>query len=374
MRDQNRLIYVDALRAVAIISVMFCHMPPELMGTLGPLQVFGGRGVDLFFVLSGFLIGSTTLSRAEWQASVWDKFKTFWLLRTFRIWPLYFGLLLLYVALPKVFDPAIKQTILDHPVPYATFTSNYFYQGTLELGVLWSLAIEEQFYVVIGLLVGVASARRDVLSAAFFGVSLVAIVVSLRYRLEVSDLFQAKQMEQNTYIGKIFHGTLGRMDQLSLGILASLCARWVSARLPLASSAWAWMAVAAAVLAIMYVPQWPVVGHTALGLVFVACVLVTQIRALRAPSLLPIRLLASTIALVGKVSFGLYLFHPFVRRWLFPLWQRIEWHNKTIQAALFLCTWLAVTLAIAWLSYRFFEAPLLRWARARGAQPGTSAA
>ena len=48
MRDPARLIYVDVLRALAILSVMFCHMPPELAGTLGPLQVQGGR--DITFV------------------------------------------------------------------------------------------------------------------------------------------------------------------------------------------------------------------------------------------------------------------------------------------------------------------------------------
>jgi peptidoglycan/LPS O-acetylase OafA/YrhL len=122
--NPRRLAYVDALRAVAILSVFFVHAPRELGHHFGLIQDFGGRGVDLFFVLSGFLIGTTSLARAELPMSLAQKAKTFWMLRTFRIWPLYFGLLALYVALPVVFGPGVRAMLLDYPIPYVSFTSN----------------------------------------------------------------------------------------------------------------------------------------------------------------------------------------------------------------------------------------------------------
>ncbi len=366
---RRRLIYVDVLRALAIIAVFFRHLPPDLDGTFGALGVNGGRGVDLFFVLSGFLIGSTTLARAEWPVSRAEKFKTFWRLRLARIWPLYFGLLALFVLLPWLFAPSLRATLLAHPLPYLTFTSNYFYQNDLELGVLWSLAIEEQFYLAIGILVGVASMRRDSLASAFFGVALVVVAVALRYRAEAVQLMEMQRIDPNVFIGKIYHSSLGRLDQLAIGIFCALAAPWVSARLALRRQPWAWLAVAAALAAILWVPAWPVLGHTAVGLVFAGSVLVAQLGTIDQPrSRLP-RALLALLAHVGKVSFGLYLFHPILRRWLYPLSQRIAWRSPTVHAAVFIAAWFAASLALASLSYRYFEAPLLAWARAKGTRP-----
>jgi peptidoglycan/LPS O-acetylase OafA/YrhL len=368
-RDSGRLLYIDVLRAVAILSVMVCHLPPALANALGPLQVYGGRGVDLFFILSGFLIGTTTLRRAELPVSRWEKCKIYWRLRIARIWPLYFGLLILFVLLPTVFHRSMHDVILQHPVPYLTFTSNYFYQDSLELGVLWSLALEEQFYLVIGILVLVASTRRDVLAAAFFGVALVVVAVAIRYRVELVDLLNNQHIEQNVYIGKLYHSTLGRMDQLALGILTALIAPFVSARVKLRSPAWPWLAIAVTILAIMYMPQWPVLGHTLLGLVFVVCVLVAQLPTLRVPQRAPVRTGVGLIAHIGQVSFGLYLFHPIFRRWLWPLIEHQDWGGPTVHALRFLSIWIAVAWVAAAVSFRFIETPILRWARERPARP-----
>jgi peptidoglycan/LPS O-acetylase OafA/YrhL len=366
----QRLIYVDVLRALAIVAVFFAHLPLELAGTFGAFQVNGGRGVDLFFVLSGFLIGSTTLARAEWQVSTAEKFKTFWRLRLARIWPLYFGLLALYVLLPKLFAPSVRATLLAHPLPYVTFTSNYFYQSDLELGVLWSLAIEEQFYLAVGILVGVASLRRDRLEAAFFAVSLVVVPVSLRYRLEATQLMALPSVDPNIFVGKIYHSSLGRLDQLAIGILAALAAPWVRARVKLKSQAWGWIPFFVAVAAIVYVPTtWRVVQHTLLGVIFAACVLTAQLGTLAQPRTRVAQRGLWFVGYIGKVSFGLYLFHPIVRRWLFPLAQRRAWPSPVVEAAAFMAVWIAGTLVLAALSFRYFESPLLDWARNRGARP-----
>jgi peptidoglycan/LPS O-acetylase OafA/YrhL len=370
--EAGRLVYLDVLRAVAILSVMFCHLPPQLAGSFGALQVYGGRGVDLFFVLSGFLIGTTTLRRAELPVGALEKSRIFWRLRIARIWPLYFGLLAAFVLLPWIFAASIRTTVLQHPVPYVTFTSNYFYQDSLELGVLWSLALEEQFYLVVGIVVAFAATRRDVLAAAFSSIALVVVAVSIRYRVELVDLLTHHKLEESVYIGKLFHSTLGRMDQLALGLGAAVLAPLVSRRLRLRSALWPWGAVLTTVLAIMYFPQWPVLGHTLLGLVFVVCVVVAQLGTLATPRTLGTSQAVRLIAHIGKVSFGLYLFHPMFRSWLFPLWEKVAWGSRLGKAGSFLCVWLAVAWAFAALSYRYLEAPILAWARAYGVKPAST--
>jgi peptidoglycan/LPS O-acetylase OafA/YrhL len=368
--------FIDVLRAIAILTVIVHHLPQDMGMPFGRLQEWGGRGVDLFFVLSGFLIGSTCLARAgvPGHPGTWSQAKAYWLLRSARILPLYWVLLgVLALGLP-IFNPDVAFVLRKWPLPYLTFTSNSFGQGTLELGIFWSLAIEEQFYLAVGLLILFCSSRRDTLAAAFTGLSLAAIAVSLVHRQDLANLRFDGALDESAYIFRLFHSTISRMDQLAVGLLTAVVAPRFNALRLARSARWAgastWLAIALCLALLVYLPHRPVKGFLLIGLVFAACLLWVQRPAARALSVGRVQgWLLAPLLTVGKLSFGLYVFHAFVRRWVPALLPAaLTQHGSLLHASAFVAVWVVATLVIAALSYRFFEEPLNALARRKAKQ------
>jgi peptidoglycan/LPS O-acetylase OafA/YrhL len=135
----NRISGLDGLRAIAVTSVMVYHFIPGV-DRFAPL---GSIGVRLFFVLSGFLITRILLaSRNQDTGSAW---RTFYIRRSLRIFPLFY--LVLALAWAMNISP-VRSTIGWH-VPYLT-NAYLFERGSWHGSIshLWSLAVEEQFYLV----------------------------------------------------------------------------------------------------------------------------------------------------------------------------------------------------------------------------------
>jgi peptidoglycan/LPS O-acetylase OafA/YrhL len=141
LRAENRIRSMDFLRSIAILSVLLAHTvlgfgAPEI---LAPLQL-GGIGVDLFFVLSGWLLGGQLFKEME-NGSI--NIRRFWLRRWIRTLPAYYVVLIMTVAQQWFTkeEPASSWK-------YFVFIQNYDYP--LEIfSVSWSLAVEEQFYLLI---------------------------------------------------------------------------------------------------------------------------------------------------------------------------------------------------------------------------------
>jgi peptidoglycan/LPS O-acetylase OafA/YrhL len=148
---------LDALRAIAVLLVLCTHWAnPEFSQAGGhvsevewltrlPMFYYGWAGVDLFFVLSGFLIGAQLWREIEQRGTV--DYSTFFLRRSYRIWPLYFAMLIYY----SVASDRIHPRLVDW-----FFLSNYW-PGGVARG--WSLSTEEQFYLAAPLLL-IALGRR----------------------------------------------------------------------------------------------------------------------------------------------------------------------------------------------------------------------
>lgn len=145
----NRLPGLDLMRAIAIIWVMFYH--GGVMGLGSPLPAvtqLGWMGVDLFFVLSGFLIGSQWL--AECQPGQPAPFGRFYLRRAFRILPAYLLMVALYFGWPALRE---QQPIM--PLwQFLTFTENLLIEvtGPRAFSHVWSLCVEEHFYLLFPLI------------------------------------------------------------------------------------------------------------------------------------------------------------------------------------------------------------------------------
>lgn len=152
----NRNINLDVIRMMAILLVFLAHasLIYDADSWLKQLQ-FGGVGVDLFFILSGWLIGSQIFKEIHTFGNL--DVKRFWLRRWFRTMPAYFA-----VLVATFFQFYLFQKDIDSAIPYLTFTQNYF-TDLPYFYVSWSLAVEEQFYVFIGaLLFATATMNRHV--------------------------------------------------------------------------------------------------------------------------------------------------------------------------------------------------------------------
>src|SRR5579864_1670769 len=161
--QKDRFPALDGLRGFAVIWVMLHHFGAELTqghDAIGWLlywpQRLGWAGVDLFFVLSGFLI--TGILREHRDAP--NYFAAFYAHRTLRIFPA----LLLLLLLAIIILPRLGLAEAEPPIwPQFVFLSNFGLVmpiGDVEYGgVTWSLSIEEQFYVVWSILVFLLSAR-----------------------------------------------------------------------------------------------------------------------------------------------------------------------------------------------------------------------
>ncbi len=143
-RAPRRIPSLDGLRALSIGIVVFSH----LVGTDGfpvraePVDV-GYFGVRVFFVISGFLITTLLLSERERTGTI--SLTGFYVRRAFRIFPAFYAFILAMVIADVLGGVELRHLDVLHGV---TFTTNYHYERSWELGHLWSLSIEEQFYLL----------------------------------------------------------------------------------------------------------------------------------------------------------------------------------------------------------------------------------
>lgn len=215
----QRLPGLDTLRAAAIVWVMLFHS--WVVGGLGPqfdwLSRYGWVGVDIFFVLSGFLIGSQVLAplaRGE-RLDLVDFYRR----RAYRILPAFAVVLALYV-----FVPALRE--LPGLAPwwqFATFTLNLLidYNAQPAFSHAWSLCVEEHFYLVFPLLAAWLARRPSMLRFAVVCAALLLGGIALRYGIWWRDA--GVEHTRNWFVEDLYFPTWIRLDGLLAGVmLASL--------------------------------------------------------------------------------------------------------------------------------------------------------
>lgn len=209
---------LDALRAAAILLVMLFHAHSFVPEALQPVAGYGWMGVDLFFVLSGYLIASQLFrehrrtGRIHWPG--------FYRRRIFRVLPLYLTVLVAYLALPRWREAPV----MAPPWEYFTLTYNLFvhYPAQRAFSHVWSLCVEEQFYLAFPLLLLLLlrrpSSRRTVGAAAAIFVLGLAWRAWVFYHL-MRPLGPDSDDLGSVYIERIYYPTWSRMD----GLLAGVC-------------------------------------------------------------------------------------------------------------------------------------------------------
>ncbi|HEX5870766.1 MAG TPA: acyltransferase [Longimicrobium sp.] len=297
---------LDGLRGCAVLAVLLLHFTSALGAPSGAparavKQAFsaGWIGVDLFFVLSGFLITGILADARRTP----HRYRTFYIRRALRILPLYYGFVLLLFVVPPLIGARTYTTAPADQLPYWLYLQNFWPLTNRALdfaGHLWSLAIEEQFYLVWPLVVFTLS-RSNALR-----VCAACLLGALAYR--VTGVVAGADLHI------VYFQTFARIDGLVLGAAIALAAR--GGGLPrLRRIAPAVLAVSTAVLAGAALHPsgfdpggvyMAAVGYAALAFFFGA-LLVLALDAGSAP--LPRLLSHDVLRFFGRYSYGLYVLH-----------------------------------------------------------------
>lgn len=214
VQSPTRLPGLDLLRALAIVWVMCFHS--FLVGGVNPhfswLSTYGWMGVDLFFVLSGFLIGGQVLMPLARGRAF--SFRDFYLRRAFRILPAYWVVLACYLLIPG-FREAPR---MEEWWQFVTFTLNLLieYPKNQAFSHAWSLCIEEHFYLVFPLLAVVLVPRLSV--RRFVALLVACVLAGLVLRVGIWLYNASLTPERGWFIEKIYYPTWGRLDGLLVGV------------------------------------------------------------------------------------------------------------------------------------------------------------
>jgi peptidoglycan/LPS O-acetylase OafA/YrhL len=356
---------LDGVRGVAVLLVVLYHyvklLDPQRLGTvvLHRATALGWGGVDLFFVLSGFLITGILLD-AKGAAGY---FRNFYARRVLRIFPLYYAVLVVAVALAawRRDTGAGWDNLWTHQAYLWLYLSNVgtvltglaFNTDWLWLGHFWSLAVEEHFYLAWPAVVLLCSRRW-----------LLRLTLALVVLAPLSRLLGRCWLSTDA----LYLLTPFRVDGLAAGAFLAVWLRG-RPRLPV----WAPRCVLLCCLAALAViGLWrrdlshhdgviQGVGHSLIALA--SCCLIVE--ALYPPGWCTLLLGNAALRFLGRCSYGLYVYHGLFRLLYFELFRRLEaWSGSyPLAAALWLPASIGVSILVAWLSYRWFEQPILRLKR-----------
>ena len=313
----QRIPSLDGLRAISISLVVLSHLIRWKHVSLGLVGTYGALGVHVFFVLSGYLI--TNLLLREYERTSTISLREFYIRRAFRIFPAAFVFLSVVVVL------------YWHEMRWYHVVAALFYVANMDIarpwifGHLWSLSIEEQFYLLWPLTLKKWQRHKTA--------TLLCVFLA-------TPVFRTA-----LFAFKVHNGLIGSLpvfaDQLAIGCLLAVFAP----RLPRIRGAWALLML----LAMIFIPWFPSISAT--RTLFMLFVLQPLLNVSVAGVVLhviqvPYRALNwAPVAWLGKVSYSLYL------------WQEVFCSNPALRQGYFLAL---LALGAACLSYYLVEQPMLR--------------
>lgn len=336
---------LDGVRGLAIIMVVAGHC----LGLYAGWAQRGVLGVDLFFVLSGFLI--TTLLVEEWQRDDSLNLREFYVRRGRRLLPALVGVVGVFAALTLLVLPARAPETGLEALLRVSYVANFFIAFS-EHGVgtgfnhLWSLAQEEQFYLLWPPVLFVLLRKRMSPSRLLVLLLVVIVAVNLQ-RLAVVTAGEDRH--------RIWFSPDTHSDAIVFGCAAALVWKYRLLRIPATRWAWALVSVLFVGALVAFDPLRTSTFPTTLPLFAIASA-VGIVLLLESPAALPSRLFATRpMQAMGKLSYSLYL-----------------WHAPLI--VFFGIIGLPVAVAASVLSYRYVEKPFRRRSRAPVALPAAARA
>jgi peptidoglycan/LPS O-acetylase OafA/YrhL len=348
--EQRQFNSLDGVRCFCILAVLWHHAnPPNLL----PILTRGFLGVDMFFVLSGFLIVTLLLREQSTVGKI--SLRKFYARRAVRIFPIYYGMLLFLTLFYGVFksqDSSAAGFFSMLPF-YATYTSNWSVVQAAGLGITWSLATEEQFYLFWPAIEKIYRKR------------VVYVVLGL--------ILMINQLINFGYLNWLFNTLYGiptieleildtTFTPICLGIgLAHLLHRSRSFNLVSPSLGHRHSPVVL-LLVLLVVINFSPIDISGFPRLLIQLLMTLWLASLvvRENHSLQALMTAYPIVRIGKISYGMYMYHL----WAFLIvagTTRIltERWGITLPFPLFMTGTLA-TFLISEISYRFYETPFLR--------------
>jgi len=369
MELSKRIPQLDGIRGLAILQVLLWHyvaiLPSHSRTVLSYLQhllCLTWSGVDLFFVLSGFLIGGILLDHKDAP----NYFSVFYARRFFRILPFYFIILLVGYFLNRIGQ--IDSSRMGQMIPwywYLTFTQNFWLSThanfSFWLVQSWSLAVEEQFYALLPIAIWLVPIKR--VPHVLLSMIVLAPVIRIALFLHLSYA----QATTTAYAMLPC-----RMDALLLGVFLAYIMRqpnvfaWLSLNCRLLNMFFAGLLLIAGV---MILNVWgygsaftTTVGYSVLGLLYSFLVLIAIVGKQgfikRLTTLEPLRRL-------GTLAYGIYLVHLLIPYYIFRYFGRNGITLSTSTDFLILLASCFAVYAVAAVSWKCFEKPIIeighRW-------------
>ena len=374
--ETDRVAALDGLRGCAIIAVMFyhfCHVSYVSSSMVDYIfynvALTGWIGVDLFFVISGFLITRILLNTRSSKTY----FRNFYARRVLRIFPLYYGYL---IALALAFAVAAQFAVAASlPDDFAgkvtggfegqfwfwTYLSNFaiFVRGSAispATGHLWSLAIEEQFYLAWPLIVYFVP-RGPLIKLT---VGLIVLALAVRSALTLAG-----------YNGTaVFVFTLSRIDALAWGSLVAMLVDLVP---PMRLLKWAksvfWTAVPVAIFTLAWFGPRPdastLMFSAGLSIFPIAFAAILAITVLDGTSAISRNLDRPVLKFFGKYSYGLYVVHIVIRASVLTVFPApiLLWGSQLPWQFAFMAVAGGLSVAVALLSWHLYERQFLKLKR-----------
>ena len=357
---ESKLQWVQALRGAAALMVVMVHSRSVLMDTAAGKVVADhvllpmGMGVDLFFIISGFLMMFTSQNFDGTKAYAWQ----FIAKRAARIWPLFAVVmpvaLVVEHGMHGFLDPSIAFPYLEGFafIPHNPSASGIYFQ--MAVGVAWTLCFECYFYLLFAACMLFGRWRYAVM-AAWFALTLVALpLIRGSYSLNVAT---QPLVEWSRYANLA-------INPIVWDFVIGMIGGWLYISDFKVERTWKIYAVVT-VLSLLLLIGWNRLGMVnffgphgwgaPMAILFFGSLMLAKVDALKVPA---------WSVWLGDISYSLYLIHVYVFEILQRVVNAIPMNHDASNAVLFVIRPVAAVIC-AWLTFRYVETPLSTWARKR---------
>ena len=332
MEKIARITQLDALRGIAALLVIFFHFLPGHYIHLGTFPL-GRYGVELFFAISGFLITYILLAQKEASIPVLIIYANFLKRRILRLFPIQY-LVLIACSILTLFGHIFWKE--GEWIYYYTYTTNilFYVDGlrSIQLNHLWTLAIEEQFYLFWPIILLVLPKRKEWI--LMIGLIIISVFVKL-----------------STHHETIRFATYYHFDTLCGGALFAYFITYVKQDQNLSKSHWVgiWALLLLSTITLFFSSEGDIHFPVVISILSILLVILCFYK-IRGP--IGIIFNSKALQFVGKISYGLYLYHKFIPFYTGRLLEKIHIELSPL-IMLLLCLFLTFIVAIC--SYYLIE-------------------
>ena len=344
---------LDSIRGLSFLGIFIYHAVHPEFDSSFPAKLAGylyhqlPLAIDVFFILSSFLL--TRIGLEEYEKKGNFSFLNYFTRRALRIWPLYYLIMVSsFLIFPLIARQAGLIMSLPEPWYYLFFVSNYYYvDHVFFLRILWTLSVEEQFYLLLGISLRFFRKKLNLIFYFFIAASILFTLYS--YFSEVETYFHTLTYFIDFAIGGLFALYCHRNDNKVV---------WLS-RLKKGGMLLFYLYLPVHFLIFFLIDS---LGAGSPGHIINRYLFIIYLSLLISEQLLNprrIRLLEKNRFLIytGKISYGLYCFHGMAITGFDVLKEKFHWQISQYILAFLI---LGVNFLIAGTSYAFFEKPFLR--------------